>query len=167
MVDYYLRDLKRSDIEDINAFASLPEVTKYMTWEPQTYEQTEAFVDMLLNRDENWMYNVIVDADEDKVIGAVQLVSDTENDSGELGYVLHPDYWGNGIAIDVTRTIVKYGFKVLKLNRIWATTDIRNTASEIVLQNLGMKHEGILRQNIKIKDEYRNTLVYGILKEEY
>lgn len=87
--------------------------------------------------------------------------------SGELGYIIHPDYWGNGIATDIGRTIIKYGFKVLKLNRIWASTDIRNTASEIVLQKLGMKHEAILRQDIKLKDGYRDSLIYSILKEEY
>ncbi|WP_323702976.1 GNAT family protein [Mammaliicoccus sp. Dog046] len=166
-MDYYLRDLKQSDIDDIHAFNAKPEVSQYQVWEPQTYEETEAFVNMLLNRDENWMYNVIVDADKDKVIGAVQLVSDTKNQSAELGYIVHPDYWGNGIATDIGRTIIKYGFKVLKLNRIWASTDIRNTASEIVLQKLGMKHEAILRQNVKLKDGFRDSLIYGILKEEY
>lgn len=78
-MDYYTRDLKRSDIEDIHAYNALPEVSQYQAWEPQTYEETEAFVEMLLNRDENWMYNVIVDAEHDKVIGAVQLVCDTKN----------------------------------------------------------------------------------------
>ena len=67
-MDYYTRDLKRSDIEDIHAYNALPEVSKYQAWEPQTYEETEAFVEMLLNRDENWMYNVIVDAEHDKVM---------------------------------------------------------------------------------------------------
>ncbi|MEB6246960.1 GNAT family N-acetyltransferase [Mammaliicoccus sciuri] len=166
-MDYYTRDLKQSDIEDIHAYNALPEVSKYQAWDPQTYEETEAFVEMLLNRDENWMYNVIVDADYDKVIGAVQLVCDTKNNSGELGYIIHPDYWGNGIATDIGRTIIKYSFKVLKLNRIWASTDIRNTASEIVLQKLGMKHEAILRQDTKLKDGYRDSLIYSILKEEY
>ena len=99
-MDYYLRDLKRSDIEDIHAYANKPEVSQYQSWEPQSYEETEEFVEMLLNRDENWMYNVIVDADTDKVIGAIQLVSDTKNQSGELGYIVHPEYWGNGIATD-------------------------------------------------------------------
>ena len=166
-MDYYTRDLKRSDIEDIHAYNALPEVSKYQAWEPQTYEETEAFVEMLLNRDENWMYNVIVDAEHDKVIGAVQLVCDTKIIAENLAISYIPDYWGNGIATDIGRTIIKYGFKVLKLNRIWASTDIRNTASEIVLQKLGMKHEAILRQDTKLKDGYRDSLIYSILKEEY
>src|SRR5699024_9407266 len=113
------------------------------------------------------MYNVIVDADTDNVIGAIQLISDKKNNSGEIEFTIHPEYWSNGIATDVARTIVKYGFKVLKLNRIWASTDINNTASEIVLQKLKMRHEAILRQNIKLEDGYRDTLVYSILKDEY
>ncbi|MEB5686636.1 GNAT family N-acetyltransferase [Mammaliicoccus lentus] len=166
-MDYYLRDLKESDLDDIHAYTSLPEVAKYQTWDPLTYEETEEFVQTLLNRDEDWMYNVIVDADTDNVIGAIQLISDKKNNSGEIEFTIHPEYWSNGIATDVARTIVKYGFKVLKLNRIWASTDINNTVSEIVLQKLKMRHEAILRQNIKLKDGYRDTLVYSILKDEY
>ena len=78
-MDYYLRDLKESDLDDIHAYTSLPEVAKYQTWDPLTYEETEEFVQTLLNRDEDWMYNVIVDADTDNVIGAIQLISDKKN----------------------------------------------------------------------------------------
>lgn len=166
-MDYYLRDLKHSDIKDINTYNALPEVSKYLSWEPQSYEETEAFVNMLLEREESWMYNVIVDAETDTVIGAVQLISNQKNNSGEIGYIIHPEFSNKGIITDVANTIVKYGFKVLKLNRIWASTHIENTASEIVLQKIGMKHEGILRQNVKTKDGYRDTLIYSIIKEEY
>ena len=43
--------------------------------------------------------------------------------------------------------MVKYGFKVLKLNRIWGSLDARNVAARIVLQNANMKHEAVLRED--------------------
>ncbi|PTL05750.1 hypothetical protein BUZ15_14835, partial [Staphylococcus gallinarum] len=44
----------------------------------------------------------------------------------------------------IAATMVKYGFKVLKLNRIWGSLDARNVAARIVLQNANMKHEAVL-----------------------
>lgn len=166
-MDYYTRDIKKSDLDDIHEYMTKPEVSKYQTCGVTSYEETKNYIDEMLNRDEHCMFNVIVDADIDKVIGSIQLEHDMNNRSGEIEFVIHPDYWGNGIATDVANTMIKYGFKVLKLNRIWAQTHINNTASEIVLQKLDMKHEGILRQNVLLDDEYRDTLLYSILKEEF
>ena len=48
-------------------------------------------------------------------------IVDNDNKSAEIGFIVHPDFWEQGIASDIAATMVKYGFKVLKLNRIWGS----------------------------------------------
>ena len=142
-------------------------MTQYQTWGPQSYEETQQFINVVLDKESNWIYNVLVDPDTDKVIGAIQLAIDEVNQSAEINFIVHPNYWGDGVATDIAKTIIKYAFKVLKLNRIGAAIDSNNIASGIVLEKLGMKREGILRQDKLVQDTYRDTLIYGFLRSEY
>ncbi|RIL26524.1 N-acetyltransferase, partial [Staphylococcus equorum] len=125
-MEFYSRDLKHTDIDHLNELYTLPEVTQYQTWGPQSYEETQQFINVVLDKDSNWIYNVLVDPDTDKVIGTIQLAIDEVNQSAEINFIVHPNHWGNGVATDIAKTIIKYAFKVLKLNRIGAAIDSRN-----------------------------------------
>ena len=139
-MEFYSRDLKNTNIDHLNE------------------------LNVVLDKDSNWIYNVLVDPDTDKVIGTIQLAIDVVNQSDEINFIVHPNYWGHGIATDIAKTIIKYAFKVLKLNRIGGAIDSRNIAAGIVLEKLGMKREGILRKDKLVQDTYRDTLIYGLLR---
>lgn len=166
-MDFYSRDLIDTYIDDINELHNLTEVTKYQTWKTQSNEETKQFLREVINQDSNLVYNVLVNPDTDKVIGTIQLVIDEVNKSAEIEFIIHPNYWNNGIATNIAKTIIKYAFKVLKLNRVAASIDSNNTAARMVLQNLEMKLEGVLRENRLVDGEYRDTLSYAILRSEY
>ncbi|MCE4994129.1 GNAT family N-acetyltransferase [Staphylococcus xylosus] len=166
-MDFYSRDLIDTDIDDINELHNLTEVTKYQTWKTQSNEETKQFLREVIKQDSNVVYNVLVNPDTDKVIGTIQLVIDEVNKSAEIEFIIHPNYWNNGIATNIAKTIIKYAFKVLKLNRVAASIDSNNTAARKVLQNLEMKLEGVLRENRLVDGEYRDTLSYAILRSEY
>ncbi|WP_436966099.1 GNAT family N-acetyltransferase [Staphylococcus shinii] len=166
-MDFYSRDLKDTDIEDINELYNLTEVNKYQTWGVQSYEETKEFIDEVITQDSDLVYNVLVNPDTDKVIGTIQLAIDEGNKSAEIEFIIHPNYRNNGIATNIAKTIIKYAFKVLKLNRVWASIDSNNIAARMVLQNLEMKLEGVFRENRLVGGEYSDTLNYAILKSEY
>lgn len=166
-MDFYSRDLIDTDIDDINELHNLTEVTKYQIWKTQSNEETKQFIREVINQNSNVVYNVLVNPDTDKVIGTIQLVIDEVNKSAEIEFIIHPNYWNNGIATNIAKTIIKYAFKVLKLNRVAASIDSNNTAARMVLQNLEMKLEGVLRENRLVDGEYRDTLSYAILRSEY
>ena len=44
---------------------------------------------------------MIINADTDKIIGIVQLIVDNDNKSAEIGFIVHPDFWEQGIASDI------------------------------------------------------------------
>lgn len=56
----------------------------------------------------------------------------------DLGYRFMPQYWGKGYASEAADFFVKYGFKVLKLDKINAYADANNLASRRVLEKAGL-----------------------------
>jgi RimJ/RimL family protein N-acetyltransferase len=87
--------------------------------------------------------------------------------SGYIGYLVHPDYQRQGVATEVAQLLLRFGFEELGLHRIEATCDPRNLASKRVLEKLGMTLEGTRRQNLLIRDGWRDSLLFGILEDEW
>jgi len=83
------------------------------------------------------------------VIGALCLYLDEPAEGGkrgaELGFVLHPAFWGKGFATEAAKVLVTYGMSDLKLTHIWATCDARNLASVGVLEKIGMIRQETIR----------------------
>ncbi len=80
---------------------------------------------------------------------------------------MRPEHWGRGIGIEAAGALIGFGFKELDLHRIIAKCDPMNVASWRVMEKNGMKREGRLRENVKIRGERRDSLLYSILRHEY
>jgi ribosomal-protein-alanine N-acetyltransferase len=100
-------------------------------------------------------------------IGGIGMSLNKEHENAEIGYWIGKPYWGKGYCTEAASAVVKYGFEVMGLNRIHATHMTRNPASGRVMQKIGMKYEGHLRQNKKKWDKFEDMELYGILKSEY
>ena len=85
----------------------------------------------------------------------------------EIGYWVGRRHWGKGLATEAAKLIVREGFKKLKLHKIYATHHPKNIASGRVMQKLGMKYEGTLRQHVKSRGKYRDMVHYCILRSEF
>ncbi len=59
-----------------------------------------------------------------------------------------------------------FGFRTLRLHRIYATCDPRNIGSAKVLEKVGMQKEGRMRENLKLKDGWRDSLLYSVLEQD-
>jgi RimJ/RimL family protein N-acetyltransferase len=86
---------------------------------------------------------------------------------GGIGYELSPEHWGRGYATEAARAIVAFGFMQLKLHRISSWCIAENVGSAHVLQKLGMRSEGRLRENEFFKGRWWDTLLFGILDYEW
>ncbi len=64
-----------------------------------------------------------------------------EFDEIDIGYRFLPEYWGMGIATEVSHAILAYGFEELQLDRIIAIAMKENTASIRVMEKVGMQFE--------------------------
>jgi len=102
-----------------------------------------------------------------QLAGAIGLVLDPTHDRAELGYWIGMPFWGRGYATEAGRAIVRVGFEEHGLNKIFAHVFKRNPASARVLQKIGMRSEGMLRQHLKKWDEYVDVECYGLLRDDF
>ncbi len=167
-----LRDVNENDWSDVHQYASQSIVCKYQPWGPNTIKESqtfvnEAIVDLKKNPRTRFVFAIIVKQLE-KMIGVVELnIRDGINRNGEVGYIIHPEYWGQGFATEAAKLIVNYSFTELNMHRIYATCDPRNVGSSKVLEKIGMTLEGRMRQDLLLKDGWRDSLLYSILEDEW
>ena len=102
-----------------------------------------------------------------ELIGAVGLILNLDHEKAELGYWIGKPYWRHGYCTEAARAVLRYGFTVLRLNRIHAYHFSHNPASGRVMQKLGMKYEGRLRQHVKRFGTFIDNELYSILRSEF
>lgn len=156
----------------MHSYASQEIVSKHQPWGPNTWEKTKAYIEDVLT-DANELPQirfvfVVVLKETEKVIGAGELWFDNyDNLAGEIGYVLHPDYWGKGLATETAELLLEYGFQEKRLHRIQAKCGPDNKNSKKLLEKLGMAAEGRIRDALRMKGGWRDSLLYGILEDEW
>jgi RimJ/RimL family protein N-acetyltransferase len=82
-------------------------------------------------------------------------------------YVLDPAHHGQGYATEAARALLAYSFGELGLHRVWADVDPRNPASMRVCERLGMRKEAHHIENVFIRDEWCDTVIYAMLRREW
>jgi RimJ/RimL family protein N-acetyltransferase len=87
--------------------------------------------------------------------------------SASLGYCYHEAAWGHGYATEAAEALLGWAFDTLDLNRVQAETDTRNTASAHVLEKLGFRREGTLREDCIVNGDVSDSWVYGLLRREW
>ena len=167
-----LRDFTAKDFEAVHKYTSSPEVTKHIPWGPFTEEETKISIQMKIDGQikhprKNYELVVIL-KDQLTLIGECYLSSrNTQPREVEVGYVLHNDYWGLGIATEIVSTLVRFGFEELKLHRIFGTCGPENPASSRVLEKNGFQLEGHFREHKLVRGKWRDSLYYAILSHDW
>lgn len=167
-----LREFRPEDEADVHAYASIPAVSRYMVWGPNTEEETRFFLGKSIESQTRWPRTdvslAMATKSGDRVIGAIRLWEvDTENRTAEIGYSLHRDFWRQGLTFEAGRALIQVGFETLGLHRIVATCDVRNRGSWGVMRKLGMRREGHFRHDKQVKGAWRDTYAYGLLADEW
>jgi len=85
----------------------------------------------------------------------------------DIGYELDPRYWGLGLATEAMRALVAHGFETMALHRVWAFCLAANEPSWRLMERLGMRREGVLKQNVRLRGHWVDTYVYAVLEDEW
>jgi len=165
--------LRKIEIEDAIEYFDIlsdPETVRHTRWEvSREINDTIAYLEFLeqkykLRQAFHWG---IVDKESKKLIGRVAFISfDEENDRTEIGYVISRHFWNRGLISEAAQVLIDYGFNELGLNRIEARCNEDNLGSERVMRKIGMKFEGILREQLKMKGKYINQKFYSLIKSD-
>lgn len=166
-----LRRVQWEDANDMFEYASDPEVVQYVTFQAhRTLDDTYVQLDRMLTRPpgSGLMTLAIEHRETGKMLGTCGIFLDSESDArAEIAYVLNKRFWGQGYVTEAVMTVIAYGFRALRLNRIQALCFPENVASYRVMEKAGMTYEGTLRQYMLIKGAYRDLKIYSILRDEW
>ncbi|ESP91174.1 MULTISPECIES: GNAT family N-acetyltransferase [Pseudoalteromonas] len=86
---------------------------------------------------------------------------------GEIGYRLSPKKQKKGYAFEAASALISRLFAEFDLNKITAICATENTASWQLMEKLGMKKEGCLREYMLLQDRCVDSYLYSILKREH
>jgi len=131
-------------------------------WFPQhsRTELTKRYDD--LTPDNKWFF--IEKKDGTKIGGIIHFLA---GNLLEIGYSLVPSERGKGYCTEAVRILVDYLFLSKEIVRIQAYTDVRNVASQRVLEKAGFKKEGVVRKSHFTRGEWRDCCLYSTLREEW
>ncbi len=167
-----LREFAAEDWRAVYAYHNDTRYLEFYEWEHRTEQDTKAFVQMFLDQQAEtprtkFQFAVVLQ-ENNKLIGNAGIRKrSVKTYQADMGYEIDPRVWGNGYATEAADAIVKFGFEQLRLHRIIAQAIAENQNSIRVLEKLGMRQEGRLRENEYFKGRFWDTVIYGILEEEW
>jgi RimJ/RimL family protein N-acetyltransferase len=166
-----LRWISEDDVDSLYEIFSDPRVMRYWSTTPLLDREAAAALQREIasgNLNESlWKWGVAL-ADNSKLIGTCTLFNlNLDNGRAEIGYALGRAYWGNGYMNEALKALIKHAFEVVKLRRLEADVDPRNTASIHTLERLGFQREGHLRERWHVGGEIQDAFFYGLLKREW
>jgi RimJ/RimL family protein N-acetyltransferase len=168
-----IRRFQPGDVADFVAYRSVERVARFQSWDaPYPAEAGERFVRQMMKQHPDtpgeWFQFAVALGPDGRLIGDCAAKPDGDDPRQcEIGFTLAPEQQGHGYATEAARLLVGYLFGARGKHRITAYCDPRNAASAAVLERLGMRREGHLRESTWAKGEWTDDLVYGLLRDEW
>lgn len=141
-----LRHARLSDVDDMHAVLSSPTAMAYWSSLPhETPEQTRTWVAAMVDAAAAGPGLDFIIEFEGRAVGKAGFWNPPE-----IGYILHPDLWGRGLAREALEAVIRAGFEIGSLEEIVADVDPRNAASLGLLERLGFVRTGFARETWEI-----------------
>lgn len=163
-----LREFHSNDLDRVAALVGDDRVTASLSFDSRSRDQATEMLSGILGRAKQQPrteYYLAVTTAEDGLVGFARLELNGVQ-AAKLGGASAADYWGRGYAIDAARTLMDFGFRILKLHRISAAMGPDNAASIKLVRRLGMTYEGRIRDHVHTNGQWRDSLLYSVLAHE-
>jgi len=166
-----LREITMNDSKDMFEYAKNPSVGPMAGWEPhEMIGDSINIIDMFHRNKEKGALGVwsIILKETGKMIGTIELYGYKINHKGELGYVLNPDYWGQGYTVEAGKAVLKFAFEYLGVKRVDCNAFSTNNQSIRVCEKLGLNYVGVKKKGyLRYDGVYLDEVMYGITDDEY
>lgn len=162
-----LREYELSDAAAVLEWAGDPRVTRYLTWGWGDAAGAESLVRQAASSAAQQPRDVfevaVVENESGRVVGGVRLsVRDWMHRRADIGYVLRQDRWGRGYATEATALLMRFGFD-FGMHRIEAMCHPQNQGSVRVMEKVGMRYEGRMRDVHRVSGDWWDALLYAKL----
>jgi len=167
-----LRGWEPSDAEEVFAYASDPEVARYMSW-PRHETIADAYSFLNMSVASNYQsgeldYAITEQGAPERIIGGIGAFwKPKDHQVMELGYVLARAHWGKGYVPEAARALIARAFSTTPVERIFASIFSENQRSRRAAEKMGMRFEGELRSSLNLRGRRWDQAVYGILRSEH
>ncbi len=168
-----LRRFGLADLADFIAYRSSAQVARYQSWDaPYPRAAGEQFIGELMRGHPDtagqWFQFAVVLHPGGQLIGDCAAKPDAGDPRQcEIGFTIALAYQGRGYATEAVSLLIGYLFAGRGKHKITASCDARNTASAALLERLGMRREGHLRESTWASGEWTDDLLYGLLRDEW
>lgn len=168
-----LRPLESGDVDDILPFHSDADSVRYIPWEVRDRSAvvewlTKAVTFNSFRPAEIGLLFAIVEKASGRVIGQLNTkLVDEPNNTANIGYILHPDFRGQGLVNEAMQAVLDYLFLIEKVHRVIADIDVRNESSVRVVERLGFRREATFIDNDYLKGEWCSMYLYALLSREW
>jgi [ribosomal protein S5]-alanine N-acetyltransferase len=158
-----LRPFEASDLDEMQAVLGNSDVMRFSLSGPKTRTETEDFIQRCRAQYDEFGYGLlaVVYQEENRVIGYCGLYRQDIDGRIELeiGYRLHPSYWGRGIATEAAAMVRDWAWANLDREKLISIIEPENAASIAVASKIGMNFE----REFLFKG-HRPTHIYSIRK---
>lgn len=167
-----LREITWNDLEVIHRLHSVPEVDEFNTLGiPKDLEETRElirpYVEAKLTDPQSKYTWRIIELNSGEFVGlAGMTLSNDKFRLGEIYYKFFPDYWGKGYATEVAKSLIVSGFDKFQLHKVEAGVACENEKSIRVLEKVGMIREGLRRQILPIRGDWKDGFLYAIVEDD-
>lgn len=158
-----MRLSETDDAKRVAFLANNKNIADKLYFLPQPYTEADA-LEWFENHHKNYNNKKCFDfmiTVNNEIIGVIGL-SLNVNNGAEIGYWLGEDYWNMGYASEAAEALIEFGFKHLKLHKIYAGHFSSNKASGRVMEKVGMHYEATLKDQIFKNNKYQDQIMYAI-----
>lgn len=167
----WLRPLEERDMAAFAAGVNDTEVGLRAGYRwPFSVAQTRAWLEHLQEsvRKADGFFFAVCELGDDRFVGTTWLKDVNWLDSNaELAIFMDRDHLGAGWGTDAQRTLLKFGFGTLGLERIWLTVDADNARAIRSYEKVGFQREGIMRRARREHAGLMDAVLMAILREEW
>jgi RimJ/RimL family protein N-acetyltransferase len=151
---------------------SVEHLKPWMPWAHAEPEPLEARVEHvrrfrgMFDLQQDYIYGIF-NKDESRLLGGTGLHTRLGREQLEIGYWIHKDFANQGLVTESTAALVKVAFELLHVHRVEIHCDPRNLASASIPRKLGFTHEGTLRAKMRFLDHWIDSMIWGLIEDEY
>ncbi|MCO4291627.1 GNAT family N-acetyltransferase [Solitalea sp. MAHUQ-68] len=162
-----LRLIQPSDAQKLFELRSHEQVLKYLDREPpKSVEEITELINQIRNSyfENEGISWVITLAENDTLIGTVGFWKiNKEHHRAEIGYMLHPDHWKNGIMTEALNTVLQHGFENIRFHSVEANVNPSNNPSINLLKKLNFVQEAYFKENYYAKGKFLDSVILSLI----
>lgn len=162
-----IRRIHPVDLDDFFAYRSDPEVCRFQGYDPIEYENAREWIaampDVEFGVAHTWTQHGVEHKASGRLIGDIGLKPEGDTRIVEYGISFSREFQGQGLASEALSVVIGHLFGELKIHRVIGYCDIENAACIRMMERVGFRREGHLRQSFCDKGAWRDEYLYALL----